>query len=102
MTRPQVEQREYAYAVSGGACEVCGKPMGMGQPQAAHRIGNTKTNRAKYGSLVIDHPLNVGYTCSLECNGKLDISMRPVQCLELCARIYAYELRKRCGKCEEK
>lgn len=95
MTEAQVEQRRYALAVSGGVCEACGKPLACGQPQGAHRIGNTKINRAKYGSLVVDHPLNIGYTCSLACNGRLDISMRPVECLDLCRRIYEHELRRR-------
>ena len=74
MTEQQEEQRRYALAISGGVCEVCGRPLRDGQPQGAHRIGNTKQNRAKYGDFVIDHRLNIGMACSLACNGKLDIS----------------------------
>lgn len=65
MTEAQREQRLYALAISGGVCEVCGKMLIDGQPQGAHRIGNTQANRTKYGDMVIDNPLNIGYTCSL-------------------------------------
>ena len=61
------DQRRYALATSGGVCEVCGRPLNEGQPQGAHRIGNTKANRAKYGDFIIDHRLNMGMTCSLKC-----------------------------------
>ncbi len=91
MTEEQERQRRYALAVSGGVCEACGRPLPDGQPQAAHRIGNTKANRAKYGAFVIDHKFNVGYTCSLACNGKLDISRNDGKCLKLCREIYGYE-----------
>lgn len=94
MTEAQREQRRYALAISGGVCEVCGRPLSDGQPQGAHRIGNTKANRAKYGDMVIDHPLNVGYTCSLKCNAALDISRNPAECIKLCKRIYEREALK--------
>lgn len=94
MTEAQREQRRYALAISGGVCEVCGRPLRDGQPQGAHRIGNTKANRAKYGDMVIDHVLNVGYTCSLKCNAALDISNNPAACIQLCKRIYAREALK--------
>lgn len=48
MTEAEKAQRHYALAISGGVCEVCGRPLRAGQPQGAHR--------AKYGDLVIDHP----------------------------------------------
>lgn len=98
MTEAQKEQRRYALAISGGVCEVCGRPLNDGQPQGAHRIGNTQANRAKYGDLVIDNPLNIGYTCSLACNGKLDISGNPAECIALCKKIYAREGLKYEGK----
>lgn len=93
-TEAQREQRRYALAISGGVCEVCGRPLRDGQPQGAHRIGNTKTNRQKYGDFVIDHPFNVGYTCSLKCNATLDISRNPAECIKLCKRIYEREALK--------
>lgn len=94
MTEAQEEQRRYALAVSGGVCEVCGKPLADGQPQGAHRIGNTMANRAKYGGFVIDHRYNIGYTCSLKCNGRLDISGDTGAVIRLCARIYAAEVQR--------
>lgn len=100
MTEQQTQQRRYALAVSGGICEACGKPLRDGQAQGAHRIGNTKQNRAKYGDFVIDHRFNIGYTCSLSCNGKLDISGDTGAATRLCARIYEAEVRKYKGKNE--
>lgn len=94
MTEAEIIQREIALSKSGGICEVCCKPLGA-HAQAAHRIGNTKANRAKYGDFIIDHPENVGYTCSLACNGKLDISRNPVACVRLCAKIYTDEARRK-------
>ena len=88
------EQRQYALAISGGVCEVCGRALSEGQPQGAHRIGNTKANRAKYGDFVIDHRFNMGITCSLKCNGKLDISKDTGEVIKLCKRIYETELQK--------
>ena len=88
MTERQRKQREYALAISGGRCEVCGRPLGS-HAQAAHRIGNTKMNREKYGAYVIDHRFNVGYTCSLACNAKLDISYNTGAVMALCRRIYS-------------
>ena len=91
MTGAKKAQRRYALATSGGICEACGRPLTDGQPQGAHRIGNTKANRAKYGDFVIDHPLNIGYACSLKCNGELDISHDTGACFRLCAEIYRRE-----------
>ena len=98
MNETEKEQRRYALAISGGVCEVCGRPLNDGQPQGAHRIGNTIANRNKYGSLVIDHPFNIGYTCSLKCNGELDISRNPGKCIKLCKKIYDREFMKYEGK----
>jgi len=94
MTEAEKAQRRYALAISGGVCEVCGAPLNDGQPQGAHRIGNTQANREKYGALVIDHPLNIGYTCSLRCNAALDISKDPGACIRLCKKIYEREALK--------
>lgn len=94
MTEAQVEQRRNALATSGGICRVCWKPLADGQPQAAHRIGNTKANRAKYGSFVIDHRYNIGYVCSLKCNAALDISKDTGAVIRLCQRIYREAARK--------
>ena len=94
MTEIQREQRRYALAISGGVCEVCGAPLRDGQPQGAHRIGNTQANRAKYGSFVIDHRFNIGMTCCLKCNGELDISGDKGAVIRLIKKIYAAEAQK--------
>lgn len=94
MTEEQEAQRRYALAISGGVCEVCGRPLADGQPQGAHRIGNTQANRAKYGSFVIDHRFNIGMTCCLKCNGDLDISGDTGAVIRLCARIYTAEAQR--------
>ena len=91
------DQRKYALAVSGGVCEVCGEAISPYTGQMAHRIGNTIQNRKKFGDFVVDHPLNVGMTCSLSCNAELDISKNPGECMKLCHRIYAYEINKLWG-----
>ncbi|MGI5076127.1 hypothetical protein E4N71_12040 [Treponema vincentii] len=88
MTEQQEKQRRYALAKSGGVCEVCGQRPLCGALQGAHRIGNTKSNRAKYGDFIIDHILNIGMTCSLRCNGALDISRNEGACIALCKAIY--------------
>lgn len=94
MTEKQKEQRQYALAVSGGVCEVCKKPLADGQAQGAHKIGNTKVNREKYGSFVIDHRYNIAYVCSLACNGKIDISGNSGEVIRLCKKIYEEESKK--------
>lgn len=94
MNEVEKEQRRHALAVSGGLCEVCGRPLRDGQPQGAHRIGNTKANRQKYGDFVIDHRFNIGMTCCLKCNSELDISGDTGEVIKLCCKIYAVEVKK--------
>lgn len=97
MRELEVRQRAYACAVAGNVCEVCGEPITVISGQMSHRIGDTLQNRKKFGDFVVDHILNVGMTCSLGCNAKLDISKNPGACMELCHRIYEYEIAKRWG-----
>lgn len=93
MTDLQKKQREKAYSKACGVCEVCGMPLNLGVPQAAHKIANTKTNRSKYGSFVIDNPLNVSYVCSLKCNDKCNIGNNRGKVLMLIADIITVELK---------
>lgn len=92
MTEAQEEQRKIRLAMSGGVCEVCGKPLT--KMQGAHRIANTETNRRKWGSFIIDHPLNIKIVCSLACNHVCNIGYNPGECLRLVKEIAEYELRK--------
>lgn len=94
MTEEQKRQRAAALAVSGGVCEVCGRPLIDGQPQGAHRIANTKTNRFLWGERIIDHPLNMAMTCSLKCNQAVNIGMDEGACWRLAKKIVEMELRK--------
>jgi hypothetical protein len=93
MTDAEAYQRRVALSRSGGVCEVCGAPLAYGM-QGAHRIANTIPNRRKYGSLVIDHPLNIGIVCrDMACNDALNIGQNPGKILELLADIVTYEIR---------
>lgn len=94
MTKKQIEQREKAYAVANGLCAVCGKPYAGKQPQYAHKIANTKPNRQKYGSFIIDHPMNGAIVCSLKCNQTMNIAFNKGAVLALMADIVIFEIRR--------
>ena len=94
MTKAQREQRELALGRSDGLCAVCGKPLNQGQAQYAHKIANTKTNRSKYGSFVIDHTLNGAMVCSLSCNQAMNIGFNRGAVLNLIADITLMEMRR--------
>ena len=73
----------------GCKCEVCGKPLHLGNLQLAHRIPKSKGYLKKYGKEVIHHPLNLATVCSLKCNGAvlLDLTTPPIEARELIRRI---------------
>ena len=77
MNEAEKWQRQLALATSGGVCEVCGKTLTASTWQGAHRIANTKPNRAKWGDFVIDHPENIAIVCSLACNHVCNIGYNP-------------------------
>ncbi|WP_449190085.1 hypothetical protein [Treponema lecithinolyticum] len=94
MTEQQKQQRQYALTTSCGVCAVCGKSLNTANAQGAHRIANTQANRKKWGSLIIDHPLNVAMVCSLKCNDACNIGYRPYEALRLAFTILGAEMRK--------
>lgn len=94
MTRLQTEQREKALAMSGGVCAVCGRPLNGTAIQYAHKIANTKPNREKYGSFIMDHPLNGAMVCSLSCNQSMNIGYNKGECLKLMGDILMFEMRR--------
>ena len=94
MTEAEQVQREVALAKCGGVCEVCGKQLTASTWQGAHRIANTKPNRAKWGDFIIDHPENIAIVCSLECNHVCNIGYNPGECLRLIQKIVNKELQK--------
>lgn len=82
MTDQQKNQRITALSRCGGVCEVCGKPLGV-HAQGAHKIANTEANRKKWGSWIIDSPLNIAMVCSLKCNDACNIGNDTGACLDL-------------------
>lgn len=94
LNKLQREQREIAYSLSNGLCAICGKPYTGKQPQYAHKIANTEPNRKKYGSFIIDHPMNGAIVCSLKCNQAMNIAFNKGAVLGLLADIVMFEIRK--------
>lgn len=94
MNEAETNQRLVALAKCGNVCEVCGKQLTSSTWQGAHRIANTKANREKWGSWVIDHPLNIKIVCSLACNHVCNIGYNPGECLRLVREIVEKELKK--------
>lgn len=96
MTDKQKEQRETRYSISCLQCEVCGKYLNESdvQPQIAHRIGNTTTNRELYGSFFIDSVENCRAVCSLSCNASVDIGKSKGKVLSVLSDILTYEINK--------
>ena len=93
MTKKQKEQRERASVRAMGFCAVCGKPLAEGQAQYAHRIGNTETNRKKYGWFFIDSTFNGELVCSLDCNASLDVGKSAGRILETLTDILTKEIK---------
>ena len=100
MTDKEQEQRENRYLISMGFCEVCGKSLNSGdaQPQFAHAIGNTETNRNLYGSFFIDSKYNGKYVCSLGCNASVDVGKSKGAILKQLAYILSNEIKDFKGK----
>jgi len=73
----------------GCKCEVCGKPLHLGNLQLAHICPATKGYLKKYGKEVIHHPLNLATVCSLKCNDAvlLDPKTHPIEAKELIEKI---------------
>ena len=91
MTKKEIATRAYVLAVSSGICEVCGAPLDRATWQAAHRIANTKSNRAKWGSFIIDSPMNIAAVCSLRCNDACNIGGNYGECLALAEKVICKE-----------
>lgn len=94
----QKHQRAIALSYCSGRCVVCGKALEYNNMQGAHRIADTKANRRKWGSFIIDHPLNVAMVCSLTCNDACNIGYRPYECLRLAFAILSAEMCKHKGE----
>lgn len=104
------DERAAIYARDGGRCRSCGERVPWGEFELAHRIANTKANRARWGDAVIDHPLNRVVTHRGACNDACNIGGNPGECR---ARKMTGEFRCKlthkiidtwlgtCGRCEE-
>jgi hypothetical protein len=95
MTPIETEQRKIALANGNGFCPICHKPLT--QVQGAHRIANKEMWRRKYGSWVIDSPLNMVIVDSLSCNNSVDVGSSYGNHLEVIADILIYEYKKMWG-----
>lgn len=72
------------------ACIECGKPFGMGYGfSMAHRIPRSRAMLRKYGTIIVNHAMNLRLTCSLTCNDAQSISAHYEQERELVAAIRA-------------
>lgn len=76
MTTKESDKLRELYLEYNYQCFVCGGRA----TQRAHIIGNTKANRKKYGSDVIDNTLNWLLACSLRCNSLIDIGKNEIFC----------------------
>jgi hypothetical protein len=81
------EERIAIYSRDGGICQTCHKPVAFDEFELAHRIANTKANRHRWGSAVIDSPLNKCVAHRGQCNSARNIGGRPMECAALAALI---------------
>lgn len=95
MTPIETEQRRIALANGNGFCPICHKPLT--QAQGAHRIANKEMWRKKYGSWVIDSPLNMVIVDSLSCNNSVDVGSSYGKHLEIIADILISEYERMWG-----
>lgn len=82
------EERVAIYNRDGGRCCTCGKPVAFDAFQLAHGVAATKANRRRWGSDIIDHPLNKHVVCPCaRCNDGALISNKLDACLQLVREI---------------
>ena len=81
------EERVYIYNRDGGRCRTCGEPVAFDAFELAHRIANTVANRKRWGSAIIDHPLNRVVAHPGRCNSAQNIGGSPGACAELIKQI---------------
>lgn len=98
MTEAEKIQRFTALAKCQGVCEVCGKTLTPSTWQGAHRIANTKANRAKWGNWIIDAPENIAIVCSLSCNQSCNIGYNEGECLKVVQKVLDRKLMKFGGR----
>lgn len=82
------DERRAIYLRDRGTCQACKRPVAFSDFELAHRIANTKANWRRWGSWVIDHPLNTCVAHRGRCNDACNIGGRPVECQALVQKIY--------------
>lgn len=95
MKQSEIQQRKQALQNGNGFCPICHKPMT--QVQGAHRIANKEMWRKKYGSWVIDSPVNMVIVDSLSCNNSVDVGSSYGKHLEIIADILISEYERMWG-----
>jgi len=83
----QHEERLEIYYRDKGICRYCNLPVSINEFQVSHIIANAKWARKKYGSDVIDHPMNKACTHSGKCNDGILITFCPSEAKELAEKI---------------
>lgn len=81
------EERIAIYNRDGGRCRTCGESVAFDAFELAHRIANTVANRKRWGSTIIDHPLNRVVAHPGRCNSAQNIGGSPGACAELIKQI---------------
>ena len=89
MTIEQKSQYQMRYAIEDYTSFLSKKRA----TQMAHRIANTKVNREKYGSRIIDHNFNLVPVCDLQENSRVNIGNRELVCMDLVKIINNYGKR---------
>jgi transcription elongation factor Elf1 len=88
MTKKQKATKEYISKRDDFTCLFCGKRAVDGC--LAHRIAQTKGNRLKLGSDIIDHPYNAVWSCTNNiCNDSFNIGFRPRKIIVLIDLIHS-------------
>jgi 5-methylcytosine-specific restriction endonuclease McrA len=82
------ETKKAVFERDGYQCRNCGLSIYRhGTPQCAHRLASSESNKKKYGESVIHHIENLASTCSLFCNGKMNIGFKTVEAEALAEHI---------------
>ena len=81
------EERLELYKRDKGICQYCKKPVSINEFEVSHIIADAKWARKKYGTCVIDHPMNKACTHRGRCNDGMLITFNPVKANELADKI---------------
>lgn len=81
------EQRDALFEAAGWQSVVSGRWLREGIPQLAHRVARTKSALERWGSSVIDHPLNLVPVLDLRENDFCNLANRRAEAHALCERI---------------